>query len=77
MRHLHRLNLVHMDLTLDNILIDDDDQPLISDYESCRKRGLQLGIKHGDIEKGQVTAEFKCDEVALVRIGEELEINEE
>jgi hypothetical protein len=64
-----------MDLKLDNILIDDDDQPLIGDLDACKTWGLKLEIKHGVIEESQVTAEFKCDEVALVSFDEELETN--
>jgi len=74
-KHLHTLDLVHTDLTLDNIMIDDEDNPRIIDFDASRKRGMKLGIKYGDIEESQVTAKFKTDEIALVRICKELGID--
>ncbi|TLD36618.1 Calcium/calmodulin-dependent protein kinase-like [Venturia nashicola] len=37
-RHLHRLNLVHNDLTPSNIMLFDDDTPVITDFDSCHMR---------------------------------------
>ncbi|TID24094.1 Mitogen-activated protein kinase 8 [Venturia nashicola] len=41
-RHLHRLNLVHNDLTPSNIMLFDDDTPVIADFDSCRRIGQSL-----------------------------------
>lgn len=37
--HLHSLGLVHNDLNPNNIMIDDDSNPVIVDFGSCRREG--------------------------------------
>ncbi|CAG8981448.1 hypothetical protein HYALB_00013737 [Hymenoscyphus albidus] len=42
-RHIHTLNLVHNDINLDNIMITQDDNPVIIDFDSCLQEGMPLG----------------------------------
>jgi serine/threonine protein kinase len=41
--HLHRLGMVHNDINPRNIMIDEDDKPIIIDFDSCRLEGEELG----------------------------------
>lgn len=41
-QHLHRLGLVHNDLTPGNIMFDDDGRPVIIDFDSCRPEGHSI-----------------------------------
>jgi serine/threonine protein kinase len=44
--HLHGLGLVHTDLNPTNIMMDGD-EPIIIDFDSCRRQGQELGLKAG------------------------------
>lgn len=45
-RHMHKLGLVHNDLNPANIMMDGDD-PVIIDFDSCKREGHELGSKAG------------------------------
>ncbi|KAF2272407.1 uncharacterized protein EI97DRAFT_208667 [Westerdykella ornata] len=45
-RHMHKLGLVHNDLTPTNIMMDGDN-PVIIDFDSCKREGDGLGSKAG------------------------------
>ncbi|KAI1175754.1 kinase-like domain-containing protein [Nemania sp. FL0916] len=42
LRHLHALGLVHNDLNPNNIMIAEDDRPVIIDFDSCRAIGADV-----------------------------------
>ncbi|EED11921.1 conserved hypothetical protein [Talaromyces stipitatus ATCC 10500] len=42
-RHLHRLGLIHNDINPRNIMISEDDRPIIIDFDSCKPEGEELG----------------------------------
>ena len=74
--HLHRLGLAHNDVTAHNIMLTEDDTPIITDFDSCLPEGQPLGLKPG------VAAECNCsvtmsslenDEFGLRRIEEDWE----
>ncbi|KAF4944601.1 hypothetical protein FSARC_14631 [Fusarium sarcochroum] len=44
--HLHSLGLAHNDINPSNIMIDEGDNPIIIDFDSCRHEGEEL-IKYG------------------------------
>ncbi len=46
-RHLHGLGLVHTDINPFNIMLDTNGKPIITDFDSCRGVGEQLGLKAG------------------------------
>lgn len=48
-QHLHELGLIHCDINPANILMsgDGDDNPIIIDFDSCRREGEHLGLKAG------------------------------
>lgn len=45
-RHIHKLGLVHNDLNPSNIMMDGDN-PVIIDFDSCKREGDELGSKVG------------------------------
>ncbi|KAI0469458.1 kinase-like protein [Xylaria cf. heliscus] len=45
--HLHSLRLVHNDLNPSNIMLDDNNEPVLIDFDSCRYEGEELGLKGG------------------------------
>lgn len=45
LRHLHSLGLVHNDLNPSNIMVDNDDNVVIIDFDSCEHQGAELGPK--------------------------------
>ena len=48
--HLHGLGLIHNDINPENIMMDgvvDDMEPVIIDFDSCRKEDEKLGSKFG------------------------------
>lgn len=46
-RHLHSLGLIHCDLCPMNVMVDDRDNSIISDFDSCRREGEELGTEAG------------------------------
>ncbi|KFZ06131.1 hypothetical protein V501_07700 [Pseudogymnoascus sp. VKM F-4519 (FW-2642)] len=57
-QHLHKLGLVHCDINPANILMSGDgDNPIIIDFDSCRREGEHLGVKAGT--RGWTREEFK------------------
>ncbi|KAM7214747.1 hypothetical protein V8F06_009912 [Rhypophila decipiens] len=46
-RHLHELGLVHNDLNPRNIMMDGGGNPVIIDFDSCKREGHELGLKGG------------------------------
>ncbi|KAG7146236.1 LIM domain kinase 1 like protein [Verticillium longisporum] len=45
LRHLHSLGLIHNDLNPSNIMVDDNDGVVITDFDSCEHEGMELGPK--------------------------------
>lgn len=57
-QHLHKLGLIHCDINPANILMSgNDDNPIIIDFDSCRREGERLGIKAGT--RGWTRGDFK------------------
>jgi len=46
-RHVHSLDLVHNDVNPANIMVTNEDIPVIIDFDSCRKKGAAIGLKAG------------------------------
>lgn len=46
-RHLHSLGLVHNDINPSNIMISENDRPVIIDFDTCYQNGEKLGSKAG------------------------------
>lgn len=47
--HLHGLGLIHNDLNPANIMMDELDNPVIIDFDSCKRMGEKLGLKAGTV----------------------------
>jgi serine/threonine protein kinase len=45
--HLHSLGLIHNDINPSNIMLDEDNNAIIIDFDSCKREGEKLGIKGG------------------------------
>lgn len=57
-QHLHKLGLIHCDINPANILMSGDgDNPIIIDFDSCRREGEHLGLKAGT--RGWAREDFK------------------
>ncbi|KAK1037251.1 hypothetical protein LTR74_018824, partial [Friedmanniomyces endolithicus] len=69
-RHLHSLGLAHNDLNPMNILLDQDDHPVIIDFGSCKKFGEHLisAGTPGWIDEEYVASAREHDEAALLKI---------
>jgi serine/threonine protein kinase len=62
-RYLHKLGLVHNDLNPRNIMMKADN-PVIIDFDSCRRQGQELGLKGGTngwAPEGVTHAEYDND----------------
>jgi serine/threonine protein kinase len=73
--HLHSLGLIHNDINPANIMMDEDDVPIIIDFDSARRDGFELGFKAGTF--GWTDENFKVsrsenDEYGLEKIREML-----
>jgi serine/threonine protein kinase len=71
-RHLHKLGLVHNDLNPRNIMMKADN-PVIIDFDSCRRQGQELGLKGGTkgwALEGVTHAEYDNDLYGLDKIRE-------
>ncbi len=69
-RHMHKLGLVHNDLNPSNIMMDGDN-PVIIDFDSCKRVGDELGSKagtHGWTLNGQDYALRENDLYSLSKI---------
>jgi len=45
MRHLHSLGLIHNDISPYNVMVTEDDAPVLIDFDSCRDEGRKFGMK--------------------------------
>jgi serine/threonine protein kinase len=74
--HLHALKLVHNDLNPSNIMLDDNNEPILIDFDSCKYEGEELGLKGGTEgweDRTARTASFANDFYSLAKIREHLE----
>ncbi|KAK5636109.1 hypothetical protein RRF57_011821 [Xylaria bambusicola] len=72
--HLHSLKLVHGDLSPLNIMLDDNNEPILIDFDSCQLEGDET-IKGGTLnwsDCGAKVASFANDEYALAKIRKHL-----
>ena len=69
-RYLHSLGLAHNDINPTNVALDDDDNPIILDYGSCKKFGEELisGGTYGWVDEDYSTSAQCHDESALDKI---------
>ncbi|KAI1313957.1 kinase-like domain-containing protein [Xylaria venustula] len=71
--HMHQHGLIHNDLNPTNIMIDDNDNPVIIDFDSCKPEGAELGLKagtHGWTKDDSKYAVRENDLYALEKIDE-------
>ncbi|KAK0101721.1 hypothetical protein ONS95_006876 [Cadophora gregata] len=57
-RHLHALGLVHNDIKPGNIMLDDDDNPVIIDFDSCCLEGQDLEGMGGTFQWADLSAKI-------------------
>lgn len=72
--HMHGLGLIHNDITPTNIMMDgvgDDMEPIIIDFDSCRKENEKLGSKFSWTVDDEYTRR-ENDEYGLSKIREAL-----
>jgi serine/threonine protein kinase len=69
-KHLHSLGYAHNDLNPMNIAIDSDDNPIILDFDSCKRFGEELlsGGTYGWIDEEYTTSASRHDESAMDKI---------
>jgi serine/threonine protein kinase len=74
MNHLHGLGLVHNDLNPRNVMVDSDgSNPVIIDFDSCKREGQGLGVKGGTdgwVAEGITHANRQNDFYGLSKIKE-------
>lgn len=46
-QRMHSLGFIHNDINPYNVMFDDDDIPVIIDFDSCQNEGDELGLKAG------------------------------
>lgn len=64
--HLHGLQLVHNDVTVDNVMFVNHGPALVLvDFDSCAARGGGLPKKRGPVPDGAVSSEFENDFVGM------------
>ncbi|OAA75022.1 Protein kinase-like domain protein [Akanthomyces lecanii RCEF 1005] len=64
--HLHSLQLVHNDVTVDNVMFVNHGPALVLvDFDSCAARGGGLPKKRGPVPDGAAASEFENDYVGL------------
>ena len=75
LRHLHSLGLAHNDLNPTNIALDEEDNPIILDFGSCRRFGEQLisAGTPGWIDEDYTISGQRNDESALRKLAVWLE----
>ena len=68
--HLHSIGLAHNDLNPSNILLNENDEPVIIDFGSCRRFGERLvsAGTPGWTEEDYEVSEQRNDETALTKI---------
>jgi serine/threonine protein kinase len=68
--HLHKLGLAHNDLTPENIMVSEDDTPIIVDHGSCQPFGHDLITTGtpGWIDENFTTSAQQHDESALEKL---------
>ncbi|EGC47225.1 serine/threonine protein kinase [Histoplasma capsulatum var. duboisii H88] len=79
-KHMHTLGLIHNDLNPSNVMMDERDNPVIIDFDSCQREGAQLGLKAGTAGwamEGTVYATRQNDFFGLSKIQKLLMIEEE
>lgn len=75
-RHLHALGLVHNDINPTNIMFDEDDHPIIIDFDTCYYHNQKLGPKAGTFgwsEGSQEVARYENDLSGVSRLQEYIE----
>ncbi len=65
--HMHATGLVHNDLSPDNIMMDGDD-PVIIDFDTCKREGDKLGSKLGSHEWSPEDQEYAVRENDLYNL---------
>jgi serine/threonine protein kinase len=68
-QHMHDLGFVHNDLNLSNIMMDGED-PIIIDFDSCKRVGDRLGAKSGTFGRPLAEEEFAQRENDLYSLSE-------
>ena len=48
-QYIHSLGYIHNDINPYNVMLTEDDVPVLIDFDSCRKEGDKLGLKAGTI----------------------------
>lgn len=72
-QHLHSLGLVHNDINPTNVMVDEMDNAVIIDFDSCQQEGCKLGLKAGTrgwSMEGSEYASFENDTFGLSRLRE-------
>lgn len=69
-KHIHSLRFAHNDLNPTNMLLDNNDNPVIIDFGSCKRVGEELisGGTYGWIDEDYSTSAQSYDESALDKI---------
>jgi len=71
-KYLHSLRYTHNDLNLSNIIVGEDNTPIIIDLGSCKhfsKAFISRGI-YGWIDEDFITSKWRHDKAALIKLWE-------